>query len=78
MPGTMVTFDWWSTYKAPCVMTNTNNNIVWVELQPNDDGIVIGVTHDEATFDFYVMVLFHRVNRLVKVRRKMLVMVTDT
>lgn len=68
--GSLVRFSWWSSYKAPSASTNAEGRVTWHELHPGDTGVVLSL-HDEMT----AVVLFSKVDALLKVNLSMLVLV---
>jgi hypothetical protein len=68
--GDMVSFKWWSPYKAPCVCTDVNGHIIWKEVLPGDIGVVIHP--DDQTGTNTVVVFFSRINMMLRIHLLML------
>jgi hypothetical protein len=69
--GSLVRFSWWSSYKAPSASTNSSGRVSWHEIQPGDTGVVLSF-QDENTS---AVVLFSKIDALLKVNLSMLVLV---
>lgn len=68
--GDMTKFNWWTSYKAPSLEFDFSGYSVWYEIFPGDTGIVIVDETDEES-DF-VIVLFSRINKILKIHSSML------
>jgi hypothetical protein len=71
--GDMVKFSWWTSYKAPSLEFDLSGHSIWYEIFPNDTGIVI-VDKGDDNSDF-VIVLFSRMNKILKIHSSMLELV---
>ena len=64
--GSLVKFNWWSSYKAASATVDQYGHITWHELHPGDTVIVL-CSNDET-----LIVLFSSVDTLLKVHESML------
>jgi len=69
--GSFVAFDWWSSYSAMSTSIDpvTGKN-VWVELQPGDTGLVIGVNNDD------ILTYMSNVGHTINLHASMLALIT--
>lgn len=65
--GSLVKFKWWSSYRAPSVMTDDDGHVTWHEIQPGEKGIILYIADDDT-----MIVLFSSVDSILKVHRLML------
>lgn len=63
-------FDWMTTYMAPSFDFDSIGRVVWYEIMPSDIGIVL-LDDTDAESDF-VIVLFSRINKILKIHFSML------
>lgn len=68
--GSLVKFTWWSSYAAPSAVKDDDGSTSWHEVVPGDTGVVLSIMSDD-TF----VVLFSRIDVLLKVSRMMLTLV---
>lgn len=64
--GSFVKFSWWSSYRAPSISSEDLEGVTWHELHPGDAGIVVHIQAQK------VVVLFSRIDTLLKVHESML------
>lgn len=70
--GQLVKFSWWSSYKAPSAIKDSVGHSEWYEIFPEDSGIVIqSQQNNQLDLDF-IVVLFSRINKILKIHSSML------
>lgn len=67
--GSLVEFNWWSSYTARSLLLDDQGRNVWIEVFPGDKGLVVRIK-DENIF-----VLLSRNNSVVLIHKSMLTVV---
>lgn len=51
-PGTLVKFNWWSSYRAETLALDHDGNFIWEEIKPEETGLVINIDDYETALVF--------------------------
>jgi len=73
--GQLVKFSWWSSYKAPSMFEDNAGHSTWYEIFPGDSGIVIQDQQSNQLDLDFIIVLFSRINKILKIHSSMLSLV---
>ena len=73
--GQLVKFSWWSSYKEPSTIKNNDGHSVCYEIFPEDSGIVIQDQQNSQLDSDFIVVLFSRMNKILKIHSSMLSLV---
>ena len=65
--GTLVRFNWWSSYRAASATADDTGHVTWQEIHPGDKGVVLCMGENDT-----MIVLFSNVDTLLRIHYSML------